>query len=327
MAENACLERVADHDTRSALGTSVFKGEFWKPCPGTCGGYLCCGYQIITPMTGCAMYCRYCVLQCYFEHQGRTAFSNFNDLAREVEMKMRNRNGIVRFGTGEFSDSLHAEALTGSSVSIARLLEPYRNVIVEFKTKSAVIEPLAEIERPEKVIVGFSLNTPRMIGEMELHTASLEERFRAAAACLGMGFNVAFHFDPIFIYPGWEREYRGVVDRIYETVTDVKKIAWCSLGCFRSSPELKAYLKKRSGHLPLFSGEMIVGSDGKLRYFRPLRAEVYHFMRDVFYSHQPDAPVYLCMESSEVWRESGMEERIPNGLPAYLDGRAAALLS
>jgi hypothetical protein len=50
-------------------------------------------------------------------------------------------------------------------------------------------------------------------------------------------------------------------------------------------------------------------------------------MRDAFYRHQADAPVYLCMESREVWEEAGLIDRITDGLPAYLDAQAMRLLS
>jgi len=311
---------------RKTLKKAINKGEFWKPCPGTTGGYLCCGYQIITPLTGCGMYCRYCVLQSYFEEEGRVLYENFDDLKKEIHEKLSRWNGVVRFGTGEFADSLHAERETGVSVAVAELLEPYSNVIVEFKTKSTVIEPLAAIKHPEKVIIAFSLNTPAAISLMERDTAPLEERFRAAAECLEMGFNVAFHFDPIFRYGSWDKEYPSVVDLIYDTVRDTSKIAWVSLGCFRSNPALKTRLKQFDEHLPLFSDEMITGDDGKIRYFRPLRVEVYRVMKEAFYARQHDAPIYLCMESPEVWEDSGMMDRIPDGLPAYLDRRAMALL-
>lgn len=303
------------------------KGEFWKPCPGTTGGYLCCGYQILTPMTGCGMYCRYCILQSYFDHEYRILFENFDDLKREVDEKMAVWKGVVRFGTGEFADSLHAEEQTGVSVAIAELLDRYPQVVVEFKTKSAVTAPLRKIKRPEKVIIGYSLNPPEMIRVMEEGTASLDERLTAAGRCLEMGFNVAFHFDPIFWYDGWEREYRKVVDRIYEVVKDTSRIAWCSLGGFRTAPSLKSYLRERGEYLSLFSGEMITGADGKLRYFRPLRVAIYRAMQEAFFRHQEDAPVYYCMESREVWEETGLLRRVPDGLPAYLDGRAKAILS
>src|SRR5664279_1874604 len=92
---------------RETVMTSEFRGEFWKPCPGTGGGYLCCGYQIITPLRGCGMYCRYCILQVYFERQTQVQFENYADLEEEVRRKMASWQGVVRFGTGEFGDSLY----------------------------------------------------------------------------------------------------------------------------------------------------------------------------------------------------------------------------
>jgi spore photoproduct lyase len=199
--------------------------------------------------------------------------------------------------------------------------------VVEFKTKSANINDLGEIRRPNRVIVGFSLNTPRMIARYEKNTASLEARFAAARKCEAMGFHVAFHFDPMFLYPGWEREYREVVKAIYSAVKNPDSIAWVSLGGFRTIPLLKKELRQKSAHLPLFSGEMIAGNDGKLRYFRPIRTAFYRAMREEFETHHKEVTLYLCMESPDVWEDAGMAGRIPEGLSAYLDARAEVMLN
>ena len=135
--------------------TLRFPGEFWKPCPGTGGGYLCCGYQILTPSQGCGMECRFCILQVYLEQRQPLLFSNLDDLAAEVDRKMAAWRGVVRFGTGEFTDSLFHEDEWECSRKIAAILEPYSNAVVEFKTKSANIANLADIRRPRRVVVGF----------------------------------------------------------------------------------------------------------------------------------------------------------------------------
>jgi spore photoproduct lyase len=311
---------------RSTVAFEPNRGEFWKPCPGTTQGYLCCGYQILTPVTGCGMYCRYCILQEYFHDHHQVVYTNWDELAAEVEMKMAHRRGIVRFGTGEFADSLFLEPSLGTSRKIAALLEPFPNAIVEFKTKSANVNELREIRTPSKVIVGFSMNTERMIETLEYGTAPLMARLEAARACERMGFWVAFHFDPMVWYPEWENEYRGVVDSIFSFIKDPARIAWWSFGGFRTVPTLKAYLKTRGTHLPLFAGEMILGEDRKLRYFRPIRAGFYHTMQEQVEKHYAATPVYLCMESPEVWKEAGMFKRIPGGLKEYLDRRAAGML-
>jgi spore photoproduct lyase len=142
-----------------------------------------------------------------------------------------------------------------------------------------------------------------------------------------MGFWVAFHFDPIFWYPEWEQEYRAVVSEIFSAVADTSRIAWWSMGGFRSSPALKAWLKKTNDHLPLYAmGEMVQGEDGKIRYFRPVRVEFYSALREEVEKRDPGIPLYLCMESPEVWEESGMMKRIPDGLVRYLDDRAEKML-
>jgi spore photoproduct lyase len=312
---------------RLAITYETLQGDFWKPCPGTGGGYLCCGYQIITPLRGCGMYCQYCVLQVYFDKECQVFFENYADLEREIALKMAGWKGVVRFGTGEFGDSLWAEEQLGLSRKVAATLEPYDNVVVEFKTKSAIVDPLRGINRPERIIAGFSLNTPRMIERFERGTAPLRNRFDAARKCEDMGFHIAFHFDPMFWYPGWEQEYREVVRMIYQTVRDPSRIAWVSLGGFRSNPQLKRALREKNEHLPLYSGEMIVGADGKLRYFRPYRMAFYRAMQDEFEKYDPGVTLYLCMESREVWEACGMMKRIPGGLPGYLDKRAEELLT
>jgi len=54
----------------------------------------------------------------------------------------------------------------------------------------------------------------------------------------------------------------------------------------------------------IFLGELLPGIDKKLRYFKPLRIEMFRQMHTWIRSYSPDVLVYLCMESSEVWRRS-----------------------
>jgi spore photoproduct lyase len=313
---------------RNRLTRTENKGDFWKPCPGTCAGYLCCGYQIITPLTGCGMYCAYCVLQVYLENQGQVLYENLDSLDLEITQKMAlQKDRIIRFGTGEFADSLYLEPRLHLCERIASVLEPYENVVVEFKTKSNHVDSLAKIQNPSKVIAGFSLSTERNVRLFETNTASIEQRIAAARKCEEMGFFIAFHFDPMIWYPEWEKDYRETVDRVFSAIKDPRKIAWWSMGGLRSMPSLKKYLEDQNRYLELFSGEMVTGEDGKLRYFRPIRTDFYSAVLDQAVKHYPDIPLYLCMESREVWEECGMLKRIPDGLSAYLDKQVIRMKS
>jgi spore photoproduct lyase len=281
------------------------------------------------------MYCCYCVLQVYFDNHYQTIFENFDDLEREVHQKMENcieyKNNVVRIGTGEFADSLYQENKLGLSKKVADIFDRYSNVLVEFKTKSVNISTLSQIKNPQKVVIGFSLNTERMSKRLEVGTAPIAERLKAARRLEEMGFNLAFHFDPIVWYDKWEEEYRHTVSMIYDRIKDTRSIAWCSMGGFRCMPSLKKELRRMSADMPLFAGEMILGADGKMRYPRTMRVDFYRAMYDQFKKHHPDAPLYLCMESREVWEESGMYGRIAdygdNSLAKFLDMRAEIILS
>ena len=118
---------------RSAIVPLKNKGEFWKPCPGT-QGYLCCGYQILTPSTGCGMYCKYCILQAYLPYQCQIHYQNFDDLELEVKTKLALKKGVIRFGPVSLV-IVCTQKETGAARKVAALLEPYENVIVEFKLK------------------------------------------------------------------------------------------------------------------------------------------------------------------------------------------------
>ncbi len=313
-------------EARKSVQNDAWKGDFWKPCPGTTEGYLCCGYQIISPIFGCGMYCAYCILQVYFDDHHQVVHGNFDDLVAELRSRLEKWKGVVRLGSGEFADSLYLEPEYGVSRKLAEVLSVYPNALIEFKTKSRNARYLKGIPRPDKVVLGFSLNSERVIEQFEHDTASLDERLDMAKWAEENGFWVAYHFDPMLYYPGWEVEYREVAQRAVGALRDPGRIAWWSMGGFRSTPDLKTHLRDKGVHLPLFSGEMVLGKDRKYRYVRPIRVEFYSAVREELDAIAPGTTLYLCMESPEIWCDSGMVSRIPQGLPSYLDRRAEQML-
>ena len=48
---------------------------------------------------------------------------------------------------------------------------------------------------------------------------------------------------------------------------------------------------------------MVLAPDGKLRYFKSLRVEMYARLREWLSQAAPEAFLYLCMESPRVWQE------------------------
>jgi len=115
------------------------------------------------------------------------------------------------------------------------------------------------------------------------------------------GFGVGFHFDPLVLFPGWEEAYGRLIEALFRSVP-AGRLRWLSLGSLRFPPPLKGIIERRFPTSRLIHAELLPGRDGKLRYFKPLRLELYRkvtaMIRD---AGGKSVPLYFCMEDSEVW--------------------------
>lgn len=305
---------------KKILWLTTNKGNFFKKCPGT-RSYLCCGYQILHLASYCTMDCAYCILQCYFHPPVLQFFLNQEQMYAELDTAF-SQHKTLRIGTGEFTDSLIWEKWTDMTPNLVRRFAAQKYAVLEIKTKTVAIERLKNLGHNKKTIVAWSLNTPPMIASQERGTASLQARLRAAKQCQDWGYPLAFHFDPMFIYPGCEQAYQNVLRRLFNTI-DADKIVWISMGTFRFMPALESIVKQRFPESDIIYGEFINGLDGKMRYFKPLRIDLYKAMVDWLRTHAPNVLVYLCMEDEDVWLKSfGFSPQSRGGLPQMLDDAA-----
>ena len=284
------------------LFITPFYGRRLKPCPGT-SQHICCGYYVINAITNCPMDCSYCVLQGYLNNPFLTLYSNWDDLLKEVESFLSDHpQRFLRLGTGELSDSLALDSIFPLSQLLISFFAERNNGILELKTKSAEVNHLLHLNHHGKTVFSWSLNPTKMIEEEETRTASLQERMDAAKRCQERGYPIGFHFDPIIYHEGWEKGYQETILSLFKRI-DPKRVIWISLGGFRYPPQLKAIAKERFPNTRIFLGELFPGKDGKFRYFKEIRIEMYQKMADWLRDVDPSLFVYLCMESREVWEK------------------------
>lgn len=296
------------------------QGEFLKDCPGT-REYRCCDYRVLNVGLGCPMDCVYCILQAYLNTPYLSFFLNTENLFEELNAKLEaHEGGVMRIGTGEFTDSMALDSITRLSSRLVRYFGRQSKGILELKTKSAAIENLQYLEHNGRTIVAWSLNSEEIIAHQEIRAAPLEQRLDAAARCVEWGYDCAFHFDPIISYPGWEEGYRKVITRLFEKVP-AQRIVWISLGGFRYLPALKRIASERFSHTQIFAHEFIDGLDNKKRYFRNFRANLYKLIyQELMARCSPTTCIYFCMESDEIWREiMGFVPSEKGGIGAMLD--------
>ncbi len=287
---------------KTTLLLAVQKGPFQRPCPGT-KDYICCGYQVLQVTVNCPMDCTYCVLQGYINIPALTIFVNVEDLLEELETRWAAEpDRLWRLGTGEFGDSLALDSLMGLNERLIPRFAGQRRAILEIKSKWPQLERLLPLGPNPQVIFAWSLNPPELISGEERLAASLERRLNAASQAAAAGFRLAFHFDPLIYFPGWEDAYRRTVERLGAAVPP-QAIAWISLGGLRFLPPLRQLILRRFPTSRIAAQEMVLAPDGKLRYFRNLRVEMYARLREWLNQAVPGALVYLCMESPRVWHE------------------------
>ena len=294
-------------------------GDFLKPCPGT-SNYICCNYYFLNVATNCDINCSYCILQGYLNNPYMTVYTNIEKMFAELDYLLKNSSShFYRIGTGELTDSLTLDHITGFSHKLIPFFLKYPNATLELKTKTTQIENLLRLSSENRVIISWSLNSEELIQREEKNAPSLQQRLDAAQKCVQAGYLIGFHFDPLIYYENWQSGYRQVVKDIFDSVP-ADKIVWISLGALRYPAEMDRIVRERHPDSEIVLGEMFAGKDGKLRYFRPVRTKMFNKMVSWIRAENEDVQIYLCMESIEVW-EKAFESRplVQCGLPKQLD--------
>lgn len=277
------------------------KSQFIKKCPGT-SHYTCCGYKILHIGTYCYMDCSYCILQAFFHPPVLQFFVNTGDLFTELDRYLM-KPGISRIGTGEYTDSRIWDEWTGISGKLVERFASQNRAVLELKTKTTSVKHLENLNHNKKTILSWSLNTDRVIQTDERKTSTVDARLKAAKKCEDLGYPLAFHFDPIVIYDGCEAEYADVIRRLFTAVSP-DSVVYISLGSFRFIPSLKRIIQKRFKDSDIVYGELFMGYDGKMRYFKPLRVKVYRAICEAIKALAPDVTLYYCMEDDLIWNRT-----------------------
>jgi spore photoproduct lyase len=288
--------------SKEVLILKKFKGRLFQKCPGS-PDMICCNYYLINTCFDCLYDCVYCFLNFYKNSFGITQFLCTDNITGEMQNLAPDKNKIYRIGTGEFTDSLMFDEITGLGRTFIEKASGYGNIMLELKTKSDNISHLLDIKNKGNAVIAWSVNTERNIDLYEKGSAGLAQRIKAAKLCADSGYKLAFHFDPIITGEKYIDEYLETAEYLMSSV-DVKKIAWISMGCFRHVPVMKNIIQEKYPDEKLTLEEMFPGIDGKMRYLKKVRVESYKALKQKIDSYQHNAFLYLCMETQDVWYDA-----------------------
>lgn len=300
---NIITNLKSNYKSKEVIILKKFLGRFFQMCPGT-PEMICCNYRLINTGFNCLYDCAYCYLQLYLNSFGITIFTNMDEVLLELDnfLLEMDPNKVYRIGTGEFTDSLMIDDTTSFGELLINKLAHHKNIFLELKTKSNIVDHLLDIYPKGNAVLGWSMNTPQNISNYEKDTALLDERIEAAVKSQKSGYYTAFHFDPIIIYDGWEEDYSDVISKIFLNV-DGNKTVWISLGGVRYNPSFKDIMRNNFPDEKITAGEFFPAKDGKYRYFKPFRKSIYKFFKSEIEKHTQKPYIYMCMESDYMWED------------------------
>jgi spore photoproduct lyase len=288
--------------SKKNIYVTPYQGEFFKRCPGSKPGLMCCNYFVLNLGLQCDMNCSYCYLQSFINSPVLTLYSNIERALNELsQLRQLNPHSSLRIGTGEVVDSLSLDPITLFSRPLIEFFQTVPKWTLEFKTKSDAVDQFLDCEHAGNVIVSWSINPQAVVQNEEHGTASLERRLLSAERVLKKKFLVAFHIDPMIYHPEWRDNYASLVDEICRRFTP-EHISTISLGALRFQPEQRAMMRERFGAKSWVTlAETFVSRDGKMRYAQELRAEMLKFVLDRFKANNKAWRIFLCMETPETW--------------------------
>jgi spore photoproduct lyase len=279
------------------------RGSFLGHCPAGTRGLSCCNYLVMNLASNCPMDCGYCFLQEYLaDTVPLTAYVNPEAaLAELAQVLDRHTDRRFRIGTGELADSLALDPVTGLSAELVPFFAARPNALLELKTKTTAVDGLLALDPKERVVVSWSLAPAAAVAVAESGTPPIADRLAAARRVVAAGYKVGVHFDPMIEHAGWAEGYRDLVAAVAAAVP-AERLAWVSMGALRFSPGLRTKVRSRFPGTPLLAGEQVPSADGKWRDFQPLRVDMYRRVRAFGEAALPDVPLYLCMETPDVWQ-------------------------
>jgi len=173
-------------------------------------------------------------------------------------------------------------------------------------TKSAHVNRLLDLEHRGHSILSWSVNPPEVSAIFEENVPSIDERLEAMRLVAGRGYPVRAIMMPIIPIDGWEEAYTAFTDRLLRTVA-IQRLTLGGICIYRSARDL---MERKMGMRNVVSEHIDAtfpkAGDGRARYSRDLRHEVYSLVIERARRLRPDLEIALCLEEEALWESTGL---------------------
>ncbi len=252
---------------------------------------------------GCFHKCRYC-------RRGRvtTLMLNIEEFLEAVDRLMADNPWQKVFRYDVETDCLILEPEYGMCRALVEHYAQIDDRYVILFSKSDNVDFLLDLEHNGHTIMLWTLSTPTVSREIEIDTATTEERIEAARKCQEAGYTVRFKMKPIIPVRDWRGEATEMFEKLFAAV-EPDNLSMEML-FFDSVDELEelfdmelfepAFIDMMRAHEA--SGKMTDRSHPMPDDFRE---EVYRHYAGEVRRLSPHTRLSLCAETQEMWRRLG----------------------
>ncbi|GAB2779617.1 spore photoproduct lyase [Hymenobacter luteus] len=173
---------------------------------------------------GCPAHCQYCYLAGSLTGPPVVkAFANLPQLLENTQAYEQSGR-VTSFEVSCYTDVLGIEHLTGSLAECIRYFGQREGAHLRFVSKYDHVDSLLGLPHHGRTRARFSLNAEAAVRKLEGGTASVEARLQALRKLAlpveqgGGGYPVGVVLAPIMPLPGWQDEYRHLLDRLAATL-------------------------------------------------------------------------------------------------------------
>ena len=288
------------------------------------GGNACPNYWHFSPYGFCPYGCHYCYLAgtpgVWFSPTVKI-FLNLEEILAEVNRTASQLAQPVAFYLGKLQDGLALEPLAGYARRMVPFFARHPFARMVLLTKSADVKNLLDLDHAGHTILSWTVNAPEVVRDFETNTPAVSDRIEAMRRCAQAGYAVRAVLMPIIPVADWPTVY----GRFMTTLLELVPLSRITLGSICSYPQaqrlmelklgkenvissllrgLSQYSSDENGTVPFTPAK---SDDGRLRFSRSTREDVYRQLIDCVRRIRPDLEIGLCLEDEAMFVSLGLQ--------------------
>ncbi|MGD0518907.1 MAG: radical SAM protein [Thermoguttaceae bacterium] len=276
-------------------------------------GNTCPNYWHFSPYGFCPYGCHYCYLAgtpgVWFSPTVKI-FLNLEEILAEVNRTANQLAMPTAFYLGKLQDGLALEPLSGYARTMVPFFARHPHARMVILTKSADIDNLLDLDHAGRTILSWTVNAPEIVRDYERNSPDVMDRIEAMRRCAQIGYPVRAVVMPIIPIADWQEVYGRFMASLIASVP----LSRITLGSICSYPQAQRLMELKLGKKNVISSLLDRGpnksEDGRLRFSRSTRTEVYRRLIECIRREQSDLEIGLCLEDEAMFASLDLQESI-----------------